>query len=131
MRLRSRLLRTGDECFTLFGAGSVQPGRVAARPLDLRQGGAVLQKTFLRQGVVDREDRVAEARGVVRDEVVNPQRGGDMVQVKRAGATVDVGVVVVVDGVVLLLAGPLPPPPQPTANTSMAAPPKSATAFLA
>jgi hypothetical protein len=45
------------------------------------------------------------------------------------GATLDVGVVV--DGVVLLLAGPLLPPPHPTANTSMAEPPKSATAFLA
>jgi hypothetical protein len=51
--------------------------------------------------------------------------------VDGAGATLDDGVVVVVDGVVLLLLGPLLPPPHPTANTSIAVPPKSATAFLA
>jgi hypothetical protein len=49
--------------------------------------------------------------------------------VDGAGATLDVGVVVVVD--VVLLLGPLLPPPQPTASTSTAAPPKSATAVLA
>jgi hypothetical protein len=45
-----------------------------------------------------------------------------------AGATLEEGEVVV-DGVVLL--GPLLPPPHPTASTSMAATPKSATAFFA
>src|SRR6516165_6612616 len=48
--------------------------------------------------------------------------------VDGAGARLEEGVVVV-DGVVLL--GPLLPPPHPTANTSMAEPPRSATAVLA
>lgn len=48
--------------------------------------------------------------------------------VEGEGATLDEGLVV---GVVLLL-GPLSPwPPQPTANTSMAVPPITATAVLA
>ncbi len=57
-----------------------------------------------------------------------PPAGPPPGAVDGAGATLDEGVVVV-DGVVLL--GPLLPPPHPTANTSMAEPPKSATAVLA
>lgn len=45
------------------------------------------------------------------------------------GTTLDEGVVVV--GVVLLLGALLPPPPQPTAKTSMAAPPNTANAVRA
>jgi hypothetical protein len=48
--------------------------------------------------------------------------------VDGAGATLDEGVVV---GVVPLLGALLPPPPHPTAKTSIAAPPNTATAVLA